>query len=397
MAVWIDAEKCNACGVCVRACPYGAMEIVDDCALQMERCTMCGICIESCKQQAILTDAEQRSIPDLSAHRGVWVFAEQQNGRLNRAALELLGRARVLADEQGQEVSAVLVGHQLKHLASDLVAGGADVVFILEDPRLAHYQTSSYTKVFSDLIREHAPAVVLIGATHTGRDLAPRLSRRLGLGLTADCTGLEIDHEDPNRNLLQTRPAFGGNIMATIVTAIVRPQIATVRPGVMEPFPADVTRKGQVRNVQPDLDSNDFHVTLLKMVREAGQTADLSTAKIVVAGGRGVGSAEGFRMLGNLAEALKAELGGSRIAVEEGWISPDRQIGQTGQTVRPELYIACGISGAIQHRAGILNSRYIVAINKDPEAPIFAVADYGLVGDAMELTPLLTERIERLT
>ncbi|MBI4772707.1 MAG: electron transfer flavoprotein subunit alpha [Deltaproteobacteria bacterium] len=397
MAVWIDPDKCNACMVCVRVCPYGAVEIVADCARQTERCTMCGVCIESCKQQAILSDAEKRSIPDLSGHRGVWVFAEQQNGRLNRVGLELLGRARTLADDLGQEVSAVLAGDRIRHLASDLITGGADVVFVIEDPRLDRYQTSSYAKVFSDLIREHAPAVILLGATHAGRDLAPRLSRRLRLGLTADCTGLEIDHEDPNRNLLQTRPAFGGDIMATIVTAGVRPQMATVRPGVMEPRPADLTRKGQVRVVRPELDSNDFRITLLDVVRETGRTADLSSAKIVVAGGRGVGGEDGFRLLENLAQVLNAELGGSRVAVEEGWISPDRQIGQTGQTIRPELYIACGISGAVQHRAGILNSRYIVAINKDPGAPIFAVADYGLVGDLGEIVPSLTERIGRLT
>jgi electron transfer flavoprotein alpha subunit len=257
---------------------------------------------------------------------------------------------------------------------------------------LAHYQTVPYTKVLAEAITQFKPAIVLIGATHIGRDLAPRLARRLELGLTADCTELAIDPREGH--LLQTRPAFGGNVMATILSKRTRPQMATVRPGIMKALPRDQGRRGEIIPLKVRLTKGDLATKLLEVVKEKKGRVDLSQARIIVAGGRGCGSEKGVRGLQELAEALGGELAGSRVAVELGWIPMERQIGQTGQSVRPELYIACGISGAIQHKAGMQNAKHIIAINKDPLAPIFEIADYRLVGDLQEIVPALTKAVQ---
>ncbi len=392
MAVTVNIEICNGCGLCIKACPYGGIEIGDDGKVRFtERCTQCGSCVESCKLEALLSDGGVREVPDFSDRVGVWVLVEQKSGALHPVSLELLGKARALADDLGQEVAALLLGHDVRGLAAKLIAGGADTVHLVDHEALGTYMTRPTTTAAAQVIRAGKPNILLVGATHQGRDLAPRLARRLGLGLTADCTELRISEEDGL--LQQTRPAFGGNVMATIVGRFSRPQMASVRPGIMQALAPEPDRKGNVVEHEVAIDASELGAVLLRTVAAEERSVDLATAKIVVAGGRGIGDAEGFALLEELAAALGGEVGGTRVAYEEGWITHDRQIGQTGVTIRPELYIACGLSGAIQHRAGILDSRYIVAINKDKDAVIFDVADFGLVGDYRTIVPALISAV----
>ena len=391
MTVWIQVDLCNACKRCIRACPYGAIEMKGDTAHILERCTSCGACLSACKEEAILSDIEPRVIPDFSDRKGVWVLAEQREGQLARVSLELLGKAQELAGQLREEVSALLLGSQVSDMADTLIKHGAEKVFLVEHPALRDYRTIAYTEVVEELVKRHKPNILLMGATHLGRDLAPRVSRRVGVGLTADCTELTIDPDEGI--LLQTRPAFGGNVMATIANRYSRPQMATVRPGVMEPK-AKPENKGEVITQEVSLSEERIGLKVLERVREERKGVNLSEAKVIVAGGRGVGEADGFRVVEELASALGGEVAGTRVAVEEGWIPADRQVGQTGQSVRPELYIACGISGAIQHRAGMMNSRYIIAINKDPRAPIFQVADWGILGDLHEVVPEMIKQVK---
>lgn len=391
MAVWVEVDLCNGCKRCLKTCPYAAVELTDGKARIQDRCTSCGACLEVCKQKAIQTDAKPKEIPDFSAWKGVWVFAEQREGKLLPVSLELLGKAQGLAAPLKQEVSAVLLGHQVSGLSKTLMEHGADAVYVADHKVLKDYRTNAYTSVIEGLVKEHKPNILLMGATHIGRDLAPRLSRRVAVGLTADCTELSIDPEE--KILLQTRPAFGGNVMATIANRYSRPQMATVRPGVMEPL-LKAGRKGKIVKCRVALTEKEIGIRVLEKVREGKKRVNLSEAKVIVAGGRGVGDAGGFKMLEKLASTLGGEVAGTRVAVEEGWIPPEQQVGQTGQSVRPELYIACGISGAIQHRAGMTGSRYVIAVNKDPRAPILQVADWGIVGDLHEVVPQLIEQLK---
>jgi electron transfer flavoprotein alpha subunit len=305
--------------------------------------------------------------------------------------LELLGIARALADELGQDVSALLLGDQVSDMSETLISHGANSVYLAEHENLKDYRTIAYTKVIEDLVMSYKPGILLMGATHNGRDLAPRVARRVGSGLTADCTELSIDPEDGV--LLQTRPAFGGNIMATIVNRYSRPQMATVRPGVME-APKKGDHEGSVIKHDVALSEKEIGTEILETVTEKKKSVDITKARVIVAGGRGVGDEEGFRVLKDLAAVMDGEVAGTRVTVEEGWIPAEHQVGQTGQSVRPEIYIACGISGAIQHRAGMMNSRYIIAINKDPLAPIFQVADWSIVGDLHEVVPEMITQLK---
>jgi len=391
MPVWVEIDLCDGCRRCLRKCPYDAISLVEDKASINERCTACGACLDVCRPGAICTDVAPRAIPDFSEHQGVWVFAEQRAGILNRVSVELVSKARDLAQERGQTVSAVLIGDQVAPLGDTLIDFGADQVYLAEDRLLAAYRTRAYTRILAQLIQAHKPEILLMGATHIGRDLAPRVSRRVGCGLTADCTELQVD---PDEGILwQTRPAFGGNIMATIANRYSRPQMATVRPGVMEAVPVP-GHQGTVIVQKPALDTAAVGTRILETVKVARSGGDLASARIIVAGGRGLNDAAGFETLHELARALGAEVAGTRVAVEEGWIPATQQVGQTGLTVRPELHIACGLSGAIQHRAGMLDSKFIVAINKDPLAPIFKVADWGIVGDLFTVVPELTRQIK---
>ena len=324
--------------------------------------------------------------------RDVYVFAEQRDGELQKVGIELVGKARALADALGQQVAAVLLGSGVKDKAQELIACGADKVVVVDDVMLEEYVTEPYTKALTAVINAKDPEIVLYGASSIGRDLAPRVSARIHTGLTADCTALEIDEE--TKLLMMTRPAFGGNIMATIVCEDFRPQMATVRPGVMKALESDASRSGEVEEFKVEFSDADMNVKVRETVKTAHKSVDITEAKILVSGGRGIGSAEKFKMLEELAGVMEGEVSSSRACVDSGWISADRQVGQTGKTVRPELYLACGISGAIQHAAGMENSDFIVAINRDEDAPIFDIADLGIVGDLNAIVPKLTEAVK---
>ena len=324
--------------------------------------------------------------------KDVYVFIEQREGVIQNVALELLGKARVLADTLNEKVVAVLLGHNITDKAQDLIAYGADKVLVCDNEILKSYLTEPYTQAITQITRENNPSAILIGATTIGRDLGPRLSARLVTGLTADCTSLEVSD---NRDLLMTRPAFGGNVMATIVCQDHRPQMSTVRPGVMKASDRHDFRKGEIVIVDIAFDKAKFRVKILETVKEEKELIDITEANVLISGGRGVGNQEGFDKLVELAKVLNAEVSASRAMVDSGLISHDRQVGQTGKTVRPDLYFAMGISGAIQHLAGMEESELIIAINKDKDAPIFQVADLGIVGDVKTIVPLLTERLSK--
>lgn len=324
--------------------------------------------------------------------KNVYVIAEQRDGKIMKVSYELIGKARELADDLGQEVVAVLMGSGVEAVAGDLAKAGADKVVVVDDPMLAEYVTEPYTKAVTAVIKAQDPEIVIFGASSIGRDLAPRVSARIHTGLTADCTKLEIDPETKLLNM--TRPAFGGNIMATILCANHRPQMATVRPGVMQAL-ADCDKVGTVEKFDVEFTAEDMNVEICEVVKTEKKSVDITEAKILVSGGRGLGGPEGFEPLKELAKVLGGEVSSSRAAVDAGWIDRDRQVGQTGKTVRPDLYIACGISGAIQHAAGMEESEFIVAINKEESAPIFSICDLGIVGDLNKIVPKLTEALKK--
>jgi electron transfer flavoprotein alpha subunit len=391
MTIWILEDKCDGCQRCIKACPYDAIEMVNGIASVTERCTSCGACIAACKKNhAIESDIVPRPVPDFSDRKGVWVFAEQTNGKLAKVSLELLGKAQDLAKSLGHEVSALLLGKDVSHLVNTLHEYGAQNVYLVENNLLKNFRTIAYTDVIEDLVSSYKPNILLMGATPLGRDLAPRVSRRLGTGLTADCTELTIDPEE--RLMYQTRPAFGGNVMATIACKYSSPQMSTVRPGVMEVIPCKPNNTNLIQH-EVALKEEDIKTKVLERVLEKKPGTDISDAKVIVAGGRGVNGKEGFAMLKELADLLGGELACTRLIVEQDILPHDAQVGQTGKTIRPEIYIACGISGAIQHTAGMIGSRYIVAINTDPLAPIIKIANWSIVGDVHEIVPELIKQL----
>ena len=340
---------------------------------------------------------------NLEEYKGVFVYAQQVDGELSGIALELLGKAKDLAKDLDTSVSAVLVGSEVKGLCDKLAEYGADRVIVVDDPALKDYRTEPYTHALASVINEFKPEIMLVGATAIGRDLGPRVSARVATGLTADCTMLEIgdfplnplpNQEQKHNQLLMTRPAFGGNTIATIACPDNRPQMATVRPGVMQKIAPIAGAKAEIVEYNPGFEPNSNYVEILDIVKSVSETVDIMDAKILVSGGRGVGSPENFKILEDLADALGGEVSCSRAVVDNGWKPKDLQVGQTGKTVRPQIYFAIGISGAIQHVAGMEESDVIVAINKDETAPIFDVADYGLVGDLNKIVPKLTEAVK---
>lgn len=351
---------------------------------------------------------------NFAEYKDVWVYTEQRQGKLMNVALELLGEGYRLSREISDQtkVCAVLVGEDTDQLAEELYAYGADTVYQIDDPLLKQYTTDGYAKVLTDAIETYKPEIVLFGATHIGRDLAPRVAARLNTGLTADCTRLDIhtghymeyletyttasltglSADDGNKGLKQTRPAFGGNLMATIVTPNTRPQMATVRPGVMEKREKQTGKKGELIKVKPELSPNDIQVEVMEVVKEAKELVSLTDAQIICSGGRGLGDASGFELIQEFAKKVGGVVGASRAAVDSGWIDQSHQVGQTGTTVKPKIYFACGISGAIQHLAGMQTSDLIIAINKDPDAPMMGIADYALCGDLKKIIPEIIQQ-----
>lgn len=324
-------------------------------------------------------------------YKGVWVYAEQRDGILQKVSLELLGKGREIADKFEEKLTAVLIGNEVDTLAKVLVNSGADEVIIIDNVLFKNYTTDGYARALADLARERKPEIIFIGATYIGRDLGPRVAAKLATGLTADCTGLDID--ETTKNLMMTRPAFGGNLMATIECPNHRPQMSTVRPGVFN-VPCAVEREGKIEKLEASVKENDIRTVVEQVVKSMKGKVDITEADILVSGGRGVGSKENFDLLKELANALGGVVTGSRAAVDSGWIDKSYQVGQTGKTVRPKLYIACGISGAIQHLAGMQESEYIIAINKDDAAPIMSVADLAVTGDLQKIIPEMIKEIQ---
>lgn len=390
--IYVIKEECIGCSLCIKACIFGAVEVVDKLAIIDEDvCTLCGACVTACeKQNAIVLEETPREEVDVSGYKGVWAFAEQTDGKIMNVGLELLGIGRELADALGVPLSAALLGSEIGHKAQELIHCGADQVYVIDHPLLKNYQTDIYTKAMVSLIDRFFPEVVLFGATSMGRALAPRIAARIQTGLTADCTELSIDTE--KRFLVQTRPAFGGNLMATIISPNHRPQMATVRPNVMKRLEPQTSREGKVIEIKDvSLQAEDIYTKILEIVHDDATAVNLQEADIIVSGGRGLGKAENFSIIRELADAIGGAVGASRATVDAGWIPSYHQVGQTGKTVHPKLYIACGISGAIQHLIGMQTSDNIIAINKDPEAPIFNVATYGVVADLFDIVPALTK------
>ena len=397
MPVVIHEEKCNGCECCIAACAYTVLNIQENKAVLGDGCTNCGACIDSCEVEAITFEgSEERICMDVELFKGIFVFIETENQTASKVSLELLGKARELAVEfsgqgKNQLVTAILIGYELGNIADELIYYGADHVIILEDEPFKIYRTDIYTKAIARIAGEKKPEIFLFGATPQGRDLAPRVANRLRTGLTADCTALEICPDEGI--LLQTLPAFGSNIMATIVCPDHRPQMATVRPGVMKQVPRDPKRTGTKEVFTIDLKEKDFIIRILDIIASDKKPTKLEEAKIIVAGGHGVDNEQGFEILEALSTELGAELGASRAAVDAGWIGHDYQIGQTGKTVKPDLYIACGISGSLQHLAGISEAKYVISINTDKKAPIVAASDVTFIGDMYQIVPMLTDRI----
>ncbi len=393
MPIVVKLDKCTGCETCLESCPFDAIVMKDEKAYINEYCNSCMNCLSVCPEGAIIeTETEGQSVEQkqkIDEYKDVFIFAEQREGKLASVSYELLGAGRRLADELDTGLSAILIGATSEE-AGELIKWGADRVFHCGGPALDKFNDDSYAFVLSNIINEHKPAIVLAGATPIGRSFIPRVAARVRTGLTADCTSLEIDKK--TGNLLQVRPAFGGNIMATILCPDYRPQMATVRPRVMKRSEYKPDRTGEIIDVKSD--NINSRTEVLEFVKEVSEiSVNLHEADVIVAGGRGIGGEKGVKMLEELAESLNGVIGASRAVIDEGWIPYRHQVGQTGKTVNPRVYIACGISGAVQHLVGMQSSDIIIAINKNPEAPIFNVASLGIVGDIFEIVPMLTKKV----
>jgi electron transfer flavoprotein alpha subunit len=392
MKAIIDEEKCVACEECVEICPVESIEVVDEMAQVDDSCTLCGLCVDACEYEAIgMPEVQALETDDIASYQGVWVVAEHHDGEVHSVSFELLSVGRDLADKLEVELAAVLIGDQLQDAARLLVGYGADRVYLAEHPALDQFNDESHSKVLTELIQQKKPDILLAGATAMGRSFIPRVAVAVQTGLTADCTGLDIGEDGL---LYQTRPAFGGNVMATILCPYRRPQMATVRPMVMKKSVFDSQREGVVEAFAPSQESIVSRVQVLESVTEAQETARLAEADVVVTGGRGLQKAENFKLIEQLALLLDGAVGATRSVVDAGWIPHSHQVGQTGKTVSPKLYVACGVSGAIQHVVGMQGSEIIVGVNKDPDAPIFDVVNYGVVADLFEFLPALVKKIK---
>lgn len=380
----VERKKCTKCGICVDACPFGCISLVEGYP-EISDCRFCGICVSRCHENAISMIIKEVAKVNLSGYKGVLVFAEQKHGKISPVVYELIGKGGELAKRLGESLEVVVLGDGIAKYAEELTHYRVDKVYLFQDRLLKDFRDDPYSQIIANLITEIKPSIVLIGATSIGRSLAPRIATILKTGLTADCTGLEIDEEG---NLLQIRPAFGGNIMAKILCSNHRPQMATVRYKVMKKAERDESSKGTIEERTIDA-SNLVNRTKVLDFKRTDSGVSIVEADIIVSGGRGLGGPEGFRLLGELASLLGGAVGASRSAVDDGWIDYSHQVGLSGRTVRPKIYLACGISGSVQHLAGMQTSEVIVAINKDPNAPIFKVATYAIVGDLYEVIPEL--------
>jgi electron transfer flavoprotein alpha subunit len=395
MTLHYDRDACTGCMLCPKVCNFGAIEKDGDkVKFDMDKCVLCGSCEEVCRDNAIKIDRQTVDKEAIAQYKDVWVWCETNEGRLRGVALELVTKGRELADQLGEKLVAVLIGHGIESHAETLVHHGADKVLVVDDKIFEHYTTDAYTIAMNTLIAPRKPAIVLYGATSNGRDLAPRIAARMALGLTADCTSLDIDDE---RQLVQTRPAFGGNIMAEIISPYTRPQMATVRPNVFKPKEPDTSRTGDIQKIDMTISPVQVRTRVLETVNETVEgMRSVEEADVIVCSGRGIKDPSNLELPKQLATLLDAAIGGSRPIVDLGWLPPSQQVGQSGRTVCPKLYIALGISGQIQHLAGMSSSDLVIAINKDPDAPIFSVADFGIVGDLFAVVPEVIEAIKEL-
>jgi electron transfer flavoprotein alpha subunit len=405
MGIRVIKDKCTGCGICFKVCQYGAISMAEEvhtlengkevkklAVIDLGKCTLCSECVKPCPTSAIELKAETHKFEGKENYKDVMVFAEQRRDELEEAAYELIGKGRELADKLGTNLYALLLGKDLEGKPEKLIAHGADKVIVIGDDSLFNFLPEPYTNILIEIIKKYKPSIFLAPSTTQGRALLSRTAGKIYTGLTADCTGLDVDSEG---NLLQTRPAFGGSIKARILTLNMRPQMATVRPKVFKVPGEDPNRKGEIieEKIAPDLLKSTTKFE--KWIEDTTSAISIEDADIIISGGRGLGCSDNFKILFELAEILGGAVGASRPTVDEGWIPYSHQVGQTGKTVGPKMYIAVGISGAIQHLEGMRSSDFIIAINKDPDAPIFKIADVGIVGDLFEVIPALKEKLKR--
>ena len=386
----IDDARCISCGLCSDACNFGSIEMLGDYPSINDDCRLCGACVEACTEGAITINEASMDL-GLLEYKGVLIFAELRQGKVHPVAYELLGKGKELAKDLGEPLYAVIIGNEVSNAVEELTSRGADKVYIYEDPALADFRDDPYTELLSKLVKEEKPSIFLIGATAIGRSLGPRVAAKLYTGLTADCTSLSIDPE--TKLLMQTRPAYGGNIMATIICADNRPQMATVRYKIFPEAEIDLSKQCEIVTKPVDMSRITDRVKILDF-QKASEEISITEAEIIVAGGKGLGNVKGFELIEELAKTLGGAVGASRPTIDEGWMEYRHQVGLSGRTVRPKLYIACGISGAVQHIAGMKTSDVIISVNKDEEAPIFKVSSLGAVGDLYEVIPKIIKKIK---